>query len=325
MGIEMSPGVETRPMEAKESEFTRVGLLFKEARERRGMTVKQASQALHIRQLYISSIETGNLSALPGYAYKVGFIKTYASFLGLDPVQLLRDLGLYEETPPTYSSFTYSIPLDQQKKPSLKIVLAATTLLFIAGGTLYVANNRAYLPEGGSVPTIPSQSPTLERGQPSDQKDRDQTEGAEPSVSHRPAASDPISSGTNPSVPNTPGQTPQSPASLVPAPLPQGTSKPESTPSDRVGEEDTTITIKAVKDSWVQVTNETGKAVFVRLMRAGETYTLPATGVYRLNTGNGAGIKLLLGDKSTPSLGKDGQVMRGISLDVNHIKALIEE
>ncbi len=88
---------------------------------------------------------------------------------------------------------------------------------------------------------------------------------------------------------------------------------------------DTTVKVIAIKDAWVQVTDETGKAIFVRLMRTGESYTVPTAGKHHLNTGNGAGVKLSIGDKTSSPLGEEGKVMRGISLSLDEVKKLIKE
>jgi cytoskeletal protein RodZ len=283
----------------EESVFIKAGMLFKNARESKNITIQQASQELHIRQLYIAAIEAGDIAALPGHVYKVGFIKTYARFLNLDSVQILKDLNLQEEITPSYSSFNYSIPVEQQKRPTLKIILAATTLLFIGGVTLYVSNNMSHVHEEAiNSKEFSDQSITTT-----------QSVSSSPSQNLAPSADI-----------NTTAEETTTTISTIPSSTPPETPRAALTP-----QEDATVKILAVKDAWVQVTDETGKAIFVRLMRTGESYTVPANSKYHLNTGNGAGIKLSIGDKASVILGEEGKVLRGISLNSEDVRKLIKD
>ena len=63
----------------------RVGAELRHARERLGWTVAQVAESLRIRQPYLAAIEEGRLGELPGNAYAMGFVRTYATALGLDP------------------------------------------------------------------------------------------------------------------------------------------------------------------------------------------------------------------------------------------------
>ena len=57
---------------------------FKEARESKGLTMVEVTDILRIGQNYIEAIEDERYEALPERVYAVGFIKSYAEFLGLD-------------------------------------------------------------------------------------------------------------------------------------------------------------------------------------------------------------------------------------------------
>lgn len=60
------------------------------ARASRGLSVDQIEEDLRIKAKYIESIENCDLSTLPGKVYVDGFIKNYASYLNLDPDEILR-------------------------------------------------------------------------------------------------------------------------------------------------------------------------------------------------------------------------------------------
>lgn len=67
-----------------------VGDMLRAERERRNLTVADVERETSIRGYYIESIEQGNLDALPGMAYAKGFIRKYATFLGLDADAMIQ-------------------------------------------------------------------------------------------------------------------------------------------------------------------------------------------------------------------------------------------
>jgi cytoskeleton protein RodZ len=69
-----------------------VGQELQQAREARSLTIDQAAAATHIRPHYIRALESGEFDALPSVAQARGFLRAYASYLGLDPDPLLRSV-----------------------------------------------------------------------------------------------------------------------------------------------------------------------------------------------------------------------------------------
>jgi cytoskeletal protein RodZ len=66
-----------------------VGEILRTEREKQGLTVKDIEKATSIRALYIQAIEDGKYDVLPGEVYLKGFMRNYASFLGLDAQHIL--------------------------------------------------------------------------------------------------------------------------------------------------------------------------------------------------------------------------------------------
>ena len=69
-----------------------VGQKLRQAREARSLTVEQVAQATYIRVHYLEAMEAGRFDSLPSKAQVRGFIRVYASFLGLDTEVLLDAL-----------------------------------------------------------------------------------------------------------------------------------------------------------------------------------------------------------------------------------------
>jgi cytoskeleton protein RodZ len=67
-----------------------VGQDLRAARLKSGEDVGVASRALRIRKEHLEALEDDRLEALPGRTYAVGFVRSYADYLGLDPVLLVE-------------------------------------------------------------------------------------------------------------------------------------------------------------------------------------------------------------------------------------------
>jgi cytoskeletal protein RodZ len=68
-----------------------VGTILREARNRRKLELSEVEAATRIRFRYLRAIEDEEWDVLPGGFYTRGFIRTYASFLGLDGDRLVDD------------------------------------------------------------------------------------------------------------------------------------------------------------------------------------------------------------------------------------------
>src|ERR1035437_1533968 len=62
-----------------------VGDRLRDARENRGVDLYRVERDTKIRSKYLAALEDGEFSDLPGDVYARGFLRNYASYLGLDP------------------------------------------------------------------------------------------------------------------------------------------------------------------------------------------------------------------------------------------------
>ncbi|HEY7949689.1 MAG TPA: helix-turn-helix domain-containing protein [Solirubrobacterales bacterium] len=69
----------------------RIGAILREARMRRGIELSEVEAVTRIRPGYLRAIEGEDWGALPGGVYARGFIRTYATFLGLDGNRLAAE------------------------------------------------------------------------------------------------------------------------------------------------------------------------------------------------------------------------------------------
>jgi cytoskeletal protein RodZ len=66
---------------------------FRAAREARHLSLSDVSEQIHIRSVYLQSIEDEDWTAIAAPVYVRGFVRTYARFLGLDPEAAVERLG----------------------------------------------------------------------------------------------------------------------------------------------------------------------------------------------------------------------------------------
>ena len=89
-------------------EFAEIGKMLEEARKEKGLSIEKVAARINVRKLYLRAIEAGDLAALPGGIYTVGFIKVYSKFLGLDADEFVRRVKADE------------IPMRRTEQPSFQ-------------------------------------------------------------------------------------------------------------------------------------------------------------------------------------------------------------
>jgi cytoskeletal protein RodZ len=62
----------------------RAGRKLKEAREQQGLSVAEVADRIRVRREFLEALEDMNIKLLPGKAYAVAFLRSYARALGLD-------------------------------------------------------------------------------------------------------------------------------------------------------------------------------------------------------------------------------------------------
>ncbi|MGH2980551.1 MAG: RodZ domain-containing protein [Solirubrobacterales bacterium] len=76
---------------------TEIGPTLREARIRRKIDLTEIEERTKIRVRYLRALENEEWDLLPGPAYTRSFIRTYASFLGLDGDRLADDFRRFQE------------------------------------------------------------------------------------------------------------------------------------------------------------------------------------------------------------------------------------
>lgn len=103
------------------------------AREAKGVSLEQAARDTHISKRYIVALESESFDDFPGEAYFLGFLRSYAAYLGLNSdemVALYRNIRLQEQPPPIEEL------LDRRPPRAIPFVpiLASLAIVLLVGG-----------------------------------------------------------------------------------------------------------------------------------------------------------------------------------------------
>jgi cytoskeletal protein RodZ len=139
---------------------SRVGTLLRTAREATGRNLQSVAQQLRIRAVYLRAIEEGDFGALPGTTYAVGFVRSYADFLGLDGPGIVRRFREEVEELGRRTQLVFPVTPAEGKIPGGALVLIAILIAGIGYGTwFYMSDRERSL--AGLIPEVPAQLKNL--------------------------------------------------------------------------------------------------------------------------------------------------------------------
>jgi cytoskeleton protein RodZ len=278
----------------------RAGAELRAARERVGWSIQEMASALHIRPQYIEALEAGRISELPGNAYALNFLRTYAGALGLDPNETARRFRAEASAVDEKTELTFPVPAPERGVPAGAVALLGVLLAVGAYAGWYRLSGEGRLPAETSM-QIPLRLASL--------VDQAVRPSATPVVASVPApvAPPPVQQAEAPPVPAI------SPSSAAAAALepPPAADEPSDQPR---------IVLRASADAWVQVRDRAGPVLLTRIMHPGETWEVPPKPNLLLTTGNAGGTDLVVDGLTSPSLGGSGVVRRDLPLDPDLIK-----
>ena len=105
-----------------------IGSLFIDARVKKGLTQEDASKILKVRISAIKQIESDEELRSLGSAYRLGFLRSYAKLVDLDPENIIKN---YKSSNSEKNiKFDYNFPSVRKEKKSLFPIVALCTFLF---------------------------------------------------------------------------------------------------------------------------------------------------------------------------------------------------
>ena len=142
-----------------QSHMPELGKTLSQARVARGLTLEDCERDTRVSKRYLDALEREDWKVFPAPVYSRAFLRTYASYLSLNPAELMRLFQAQTEEP----AFT---PLPEVKSPpatgSMNWLLAGGVVAFlaIAGIFLYFSSGSG---DSATVKSNPKSAPTIAR------------------------------------------------------------------------------------------------------------------------------------------------------------------
>lgn len=126
------------------------------ARQQLGQDLRSIAEVLCIRYSYLDALERGQYENLPGPTYAVGFMRSYADYLGLDGEQIVERFKNEVEGLDSQTKLHFPTPAPEGKMPGGAVFLVAALLFAGAYGVwFYLSNQGETL--GDLVAPVPEQ------------------------------------------------------------------------------------------------------------------------------------------------------------------------
>lgn len=278
-----------------------LGDILRQERERYGWTLQQVEDVLRIRASQLRALEDGRLDLLPGRVYAIGFVRSYAACLGLNPEDAVR-LFKAQYTGNSYvrPELNFPVPASESKLPNWKILSGAAAALFVLGTAILLlsgndpSQNRAHQ----EVPTVPQDLASLAAG---DGTLYSAYERAQNDVQAVMDWQDSVALNNLTTAAGTAGE-----EVMAPSPSP--------------------IVITAHENVWLEIRRADGSVLLSRVLKEGDRYSVPEDEEGLIfDTGNIAGLSFALGDETIQPAGRRGDVRRKVALTHESLRALAQE
>ncbi len=279
-----------------------IGHILQAQRETRQLDLAEVSQTLRIREDHLEAIEANQFDRLPGSAYVVGFVKTYAQFLGLDVDDIL---ALYKQQTDMGSKTKLDFPEIEASRevPSMAMafgLLAIVLVVFIFLGFLNTAENVS-LEKGARVSAEISeaQAEAVERETNMPVETTQQNAAA---VAQSQNLESQISEPDSPNIAQPDIDTPGFDASGFDASGFDAMPEPQAPPV-------AVISIRARAPTFLRIVNAQGRILFSSIIIAGEEFVFPDEENFRLSTQNAGELEYYIDGELAGMLGARGQAL----------------
>ena len=176
---------------------SRVGADLQAARDRLGWGIADVAASLRIRAPYLSALEQGRLGDLPGPAYAVGFLRTYATLLGLDADEMARRFRAEAAEVNGKTRLQFPAPVSERGVPAGAVVLLGVLLAIGGYFAWYRLSGDGAGPERITAPPERLLAADTALPAPPDRSSATRRDGTPAAAGANPSAA--IPSGTSPS------------------------------------------------------------------------------------------------------------------------------
>ena len=268
----------------------KIGSALRAAREAANASLDDISALLKIRSDHLQALENDDFERLPGSVYAIGFIRTYATHLGLNAGELIERYKaavavphLEDQGPDPQTEYE---PVSGPLKIAIGVaaVFVVYILWLIAGGAGDDEKNSRLAETAEPVREAPVA--------PAPQSEPSATAEAAPTVA----------------VPQTQSAAPDSdtpPVNIVDAPPVEVN---EISPLNSEVAVSARVEIRAARRTWMRIESDEGRVLFSSIIRQGEGFTLDDS-AYTLATRDAGALEFYVNNASVGSVGRRGQIL----------------
>jgi cytoskeleton protein RodZ len=279
-----------------------VGQDLRAARLRRGDDLASVSRALKIRKDHLEALEEDRFEQLPGRAYAIGFVRSYADYLGIDPVQSVERFKLEIAGRGADPLPAAALPAIEEERqlPHGWIIIAAVVVLLVGYGIYRLALSADSL-VNQPVAAVPQQlapKPAKIAAKPA-------AKAAAQTLANPAAAPGAIGMA---SLPPAQTPTPSTAQAGQAAALPPGQTYGAANKNARV-----ILRIRQATHVLVQGPDDT---VYInRTLNPGDTYNVPLVEGVTLTAQNGSAVELDLDGQSMGTASSESDAVEAMPLD----------
>lgn len=319
-------------------ETSSVAAELSRARQARGIDLHDAARELRIRHEHLGALEERRFEELPGPTYVIGFLRSYAAYLGLDAQDLVARFKAETSAFGARQKLDFPSPADEGRLPRWPLLLIALALAIAVYAVWYYlgTTDRLAFDKVSEIPaSLAAQVATPGPPEPAEPA---QTPAATEVATKTPTT--PATEVTT-KTPTTPAgelgaagsalaaattqrsaAAPQAP-SPAPPPAPSAAASTGASAPGVLGHGDpgSGIVLRATLESWVRVTGPDNELLLEKFLRPGDVYTVPDRFGLLLTTGNAGGLEITVEGRVAPALGPIGAVRRNVVLDSEKLLA----
>ncbi len=305
----------------------KIGGILKQARLGKGKKIQDVAQVLCIRKAYLEAIEANDYEKIPPFPYGIGFIRSYADYLGLNSSLIIQKYK--EETEPESAENENAgyVPEPQAEaavpgKKYLTISLLAVIAVYAAW---HFYSSYKSLPENAASDvekeSISDETAADESQYPLVVEDFSMNEGDSsapvsqeenlPVIEPAPVEESAQVSVTDASFEEEPAAAPQSepeisePAAPVAETAPAAESVQESKAAAKpAAPGKSNIVFEIKKETWIEV-KTADKLYLSKVLYAGDSYTLPKAKGLIVSVGRFDGVETFIDGEPVDFLPKD--------------------
>ncbi|MBR5129940.1 MAG: DUF4115 domain-containing protein [Alphaproteobacteria bacterium] len=318
----LSKETSSKKQKTEEEVDTSLGGVLRKAREKKKQTTAQIAKKLCIKEMYLDALEQGHYYVFPGLTYGIGFLRTYARFLGLDANEMVEKFHM-ETSSIKVEPMEMPIQQNANLMPSGRTVFKGIIVLVILYLIWYICINISHLNskevsvDSNEFPIVVEETLILEETV-LENDDVEQTSEKqivkenqeqivtvkENIVQEAPIIADTVSKNVKKIEMKKSGLADKLWSKITPSKV-YGVQKQEG------------LSFVATEEVWVKIMQD-DKVILEEILYKGDRYNVPANTDYTLTTANAGALMVYINDKKTKTLGAKGALIENVALSADN-------